>query len=255
VFRRRRRGEPDEAPADDAAFDDELDEELDDELDDEQSADDDGTAEGVAATAERPAGPWDHSDAPDDGLPRVDLGALHIPMSDGMELRLDVQDEVVVSATLVDGHSLLQVHAFAAPRSSGIWAEVRDEIAESLRQSGGEAHDDRGPFGPELRARIPVEAPGQGPSLQPARFIGIDGPRWFLRGMMTGPASTDPVQAKRLEETFRGTVVDRGGEAMAPRDLLPLRLPRDAVEQQMPAAPDRTKLDIFERGPEITEIQ
>jgi hypothetical protein len=171
-----------------------------------------------------------------------------------MELRLDVQDEVIVSATVVDGHSMLQLHAFAAPRSSGIWADVRDEIAASLRQSGGEAQDDTGPFGPELRARIPVEAPGQGPSLQPARFIGIDGPRWFLRGMMTGPASTDPVQAKRLEETFRGTVVDRGGEAMAPRDLLPLRLPRDAVEQP-PAAPDRTKLDIFERGPEITEIQ
>jgi hypothetical protein len=251
VFRRRRRGEPDEASADDAALDDEIDDEIDDDATDE----DDAVAAPAAATPERPAGPWDHSDAPDDGLARVDLGALHIPMSDGMELRLDVQDELIVSATLVDGHSMLQVHAFAAPRSSGIWADVRDEIAESLRQSGGEAHDDSGPFGPELRARIPVETPGQGPSLQPARFIGIDGPRWFLRGMMTGPASTDPVQAKRLEETFRGTVVDRGGEAMAPRDLLPLRLPRDAMEQQPPAAPDRTKLDIFERGPEITEIQ
>ena len=248
MFRRRRRGESD----DDTVIDDV---DLDDQLDDDQAERDHGVVEGVAATPEPPAGPWDHSNEPDDGLPRVDLGALRIPMSDGMELRLDVQDEVIVSATLVDGHSMLQVHAFAAPRSSGIWADVRDEIAESLRQSGGEAHDDSGSFGPELRARIPVESPGQGPSLQPARFIGVDGPRWFLRGMMTGPASTDPVQAKRLEESFRGTVVDRGGEAMAPRDLLPLRLPRDAVEQQPPAEPARPELEIFQRGPEITEIQ
>ncbi|HET6816158.1 MAG TPA: DUF3710 domain-containing protein [Mycobacteriales bacterium] len=244
MFRRRRRGEADDESVDDVAV-------ADDAVD---APDEPEDGEAIASPPGRPQGPWDHADAPEDGRPRVDLGAVHVPLAEGMEMRLDVQDEVIVSATLVDGHSMLQVHAFAAPRSSGIWADVRTEIAESLRQSGGEAQDEEGPFGTELRARIPVEAPGQGPSLQPARFIGVDGPRWFLRGMMTGPASTDPVQAKRLEEVFRGTVVARGGEAMAPRELLPLRLPRDAVEQA-PAAADRSKLEIFERGPEITEIQ
>lgn len=248
VFRRRR-GEPDETAADDAVLDDETGETADTA---EAEPADDWSAQ-VAAAPERPQGPWDHTDAPDDGLPRVDLGAVHVPLSDGMELRLDVQDEVIVSATLVDGHSMLQIHAFAAPKSSGIWAGVREEIAASLRESGGEAQEESGPFGTELRARIPAETPGQGTSLQPARFIGVDGPRWFLRAMVTGPASTDPVQGKRLEESFRATIVTRGGDAMAPRDLLPLRLPRDAVEQQPP--PDRTKLEIFERGPEITEIQ
>jgi hypothetical protein len=241
VFRRRRQGQPDE-PVDDAALDDEV---------DELDVDENEVAEIPGA---RP-GPWDHGDAPDDGLARVDLGPLQVLLTDGMELRLDVQDEVVVSATVVDGHSLLQLHAFAAPRSSGIWAEVRAEIADSLRQSGGEATEGDGPFGTELRAKIPTDAPGQGSSLQSARFVGVDGPRWFLRGMLTGPAATDPVQAKRLEEAFRGTVVARGGEAMAPRELLPLRLPREAVQQQAPDAPDRSKLEIFERGPEITEIQ
>jgi Protein of unknown function (DUF3710) len=247
VFRRRQRGEPDDLTADEGALGDDSDEAA-------ENTDDASAAAG--APAARPQGPWDHADAPDDGLARVDLGAVHVPLTDGMELRLDVQDEVIVSATVVDGHSMLQIHAFAAPRSSGIWKEVRGEIATSLRESGGEADDEDGPFGTELRARIPVEAPGQGPSLQPARFIGVDGPRWFVRAMVTGPASTDPVQAKRLEESFRGTIVDRGGEAMAPRELLPLRMPRDAVEQPpTPAAPDRSKLEIFERGPEITEIQ
>ena len=238
---RRRRGEPDEPPADEAVADEA-----------ENTADDQPAA--APAAPVRPDGPWDHTDAPEDGLHRVDLGAMHVPLSDGMELRLDVQDEVIVSATIVDGHNMMQVQVFAAPRSSGIWADVRNEIAASLRGNGGEAEEHDGPFGPELRARIPADVPGQGRSLQPARFLGVDGPRWFLRGMVTGPASTDPVQGKRLEESFRGTVVHRGGEAMAPRELLPLRLPRDAVEQP-PAPPDRTKLEIFERGPEITEIQ
>jgi hypothetical protein len=71
---------------------------------------------------------------------------------------------------------------------------------------------------------------------------------------MTGPGSTDPAQAARLEQAFRDVVVQRGGDAMAPRDMLPLHLPRDA---QLPAAesePDHS-LPLPERGPEITEIR
>jgi hypothetical protein len=188
-------------------------------------------------------------------VPRVDIGALHVPVGDGLEMRLDVQDQVVVAATLVDGHSALQVHAFAAPRSSGIWAEVRREIAESLRQSGGSAEETTGPFGPELHARIPTDVPGQGRVLQSARFLGVDGPRWFLRGLLTGPASTDAVQARRLEDAFRGIVVDRGGEAMAPRDMLPLRLPREATAMEHEDGESRPTLDMLERGPEITETR
>jgi len=245
VFRRRRQGESEEdTAADDAALD---------EAGDEADGLDPGVPSATSSPG-RPEGPWDVDDAPEDSAPRIDLGAVQVPVGDGMEVRVDVQDEMVVAATLVDGHSMLQIHAFAAPRSSGLWHEVRDEIAGSLRESGGEATDDEGPFGTELKARIPVEAPGQGPTLQPARFVGVDGPRWFLRGMLTGPAATDPVQAKRLEEVFRGTIVVRGGEAMAPRELLPLRLPREAVEQ--PAAEEASpELEIFQRGPEITEIQ
>ncbi|HEX3908915.1 MAG TPA: DUF3710 domain-containing protein, partial [Mycobacteriales bacterium] len=161
-----------------------------------------------AGPPKRPTGPFDVEDLPkDDQTPRLDLGSLQVPVPEGIEVRVDVQDDVIVAATLVDGRNELQVHAFAAPRSSGLWAEVRGEIAESLQGSGGSAEDVDGPFGPELRARVPVE----GGALQPARFIGVDGPRWFLRGLFTGPASTDPTQASRLEQAFRGVAVDRGG--------------------------------------------
>ena len=84
--------------------------------------------------------------------------------------------------------------------------------------------------------------------------------------MFQGPAATDPVQARKLEEIFRGVVVVRGGEAMAPRDPLPLQVPRDVAEQMQEAhqqeheaaeqhTENRYAVDPFERGPEITETR
>jgi hypothetical protein len=253
---------------------DEVDE-FDDDVDDVDDGDDvDGAAGGLATgTRGAPAGPWD-ADEVDDDVTRLDLGALQVPVPDGCEIRVEVQeDHTVTAATLVQGNSALQIHAFAAPRSEGIWADVRTEIVDSLRGSGGSAEPSDGPFGTELRARIPAEVPGQGTQLQAARFVGVDGPRWFLRGLFTGPAATDPTQARLLETAFRDVVVVRGGEAMAPRDLIALRLPKEAmaalsdqqVAQQLEAAGEAAQagaeerpkptLDMLERGPEITETR
>lgn len=201
-----------------------------------------------AVGASTGTGPWDSLDAPDTDAQLLDLGSLRVPVPDGLEVRVEVQDEMVVAATFVDGANALQVHAFAAPKRSGLWAEVRQEIAGSLRGSTGAAEDAEGPFGTELRARVPDETGRP----VPARFLGVDGPRWFLRGLVTGPAATDPNQARRLEAAFRDVVVHRGAEAMAPRDLLPLHLPREAATAVQDAPPTLT---LPERGPEITEIQ
>jgi Protein of unknown function (DUF3710) len=273
VFRRRRETDDlsDQVDPEDLVemFDDDIDDldrsddrdpivaEADDDADDkadESDADDTFVAAGsdyAVVVPPRPTGPWDSHDVPaDDEVPRVDLGGILVPVPEGLEVRVEVQDDIPVAASLIDGGSQLQVHAFAAPKSSGLWAEVRREIAESLKGAGGAADDAEGPFGTELKARIPIE---NGAS-QSARFIGVDGPRWFLRGLLTGPASTDLAQAKRLEDAFRQVVVQRGGDAMAPRDMLPLHLPREALELPLPDEPDRT-LKLPERGPEITEIQ
>jgi len=75
--------------------------------------------------------------------------------------------------------------------------------------------------------------------------------------MSPGPAATDAGAARGLEALFRGIVVVRGTDAMAPRDQLPLTLPREA-EAAIEHAADSTeprRLPAPERGPEITEIQ
>lgn len=198
-------------------------------------------------------GPWD-ADAPFPAAPRVDLGAIQLPSLDGMEVRLEVDKTTnVVSAVavLLDGSSL-QLQAFAAPRTDGIWDEIRDEIAASITQQGGTVDDLPGPFGRELLARLPVRTPEGRTGHRPARFIGSDGPRWFLRGVLTGRAAVEPDAAGTLEDLFSQVVVVRGTDARPPRDLLPLQLPGGATPP--PAPPARPSFAPPERGPEITEI-
>ena len=211
----------------------------------------------------RPQGPWDAGDAPDDDLNRLDLGGLRVPVPPETEVRVDVSPEgEVVAATLVRGASAMQINAFAAPRSAGIWDEVREEMVAALKETGAQAVTKDGPWGAELHATVPAQLPGESPGVAPARFLGVDGPRWFLRAAVTGPAAIDPAAAADLEEAFRGVVVSRGGEAMAVRSPLPLRLPPEVVQAAPPGPPgtqpeadaaEGPSLELPERGPEITE--
>ncbi|MDQ1709887.1 MAG: hypothetical protein QOG49_1272, partial [Frankiaceae bacterium] len=225
--------------------------------DDASDSDSASLEEAVLGSAE-PAvttGPWDVDDVEGETFaPRVDLGAIRVPVPKDLELRIEVDDGgTVMAATVGNEHSALQLNAFAAPRRSGLWTEVRTEIAQALTEQGVGSEEADGALGRELRARIPTgDAKGATTS---ARFVGSDGPRWFLRGLLTGPAATDPVQAEPFEAVFREIVVVRGGEAMAPRDPLTLRLPTEAPARVgQPDAVAYDDLDPFERGPEITEI-
>jgi hypothetical protein len=87
----------------------------------------------------------------------------------------------------------------------------------------------------------------------------VDGPRWFLRAVFTG-AAVDGAKAGAVEDMVRSLVVVRGQEAMAPRELLPLKLPEVPGENQPQGAQEAAggsgdDLNPFERGPEITEIR
>jgi len=218
-------------------------------------------------------GPWDVDDVPELGR-RVDLGSVRIPAVQGMELRMEVEKSTqrVTAASIVLRGSVLQVQAFAAPRSEGIWDEIREEIAESVTKRGGSVDDVPGPFGRELLARVPTRTPEGRSGHRPARFIGYDGSRWFLRGVITGKAAVDEDAAAELEDVFAGIVVVRGSEPRPPRELLALTLPRPAGSPQpgtvpggpVPGAqtgpapaptPIVADLDPFSRGPEITEIR
>lgn len=163
-----------------------------------------------------------------EGGPWLDFGALQIPAVDGMQVRaeLDAAEEVVGVAVLLD-ETILQLQAFAAPKSESLWDEVRQEIAEGIRGGQGKAREVDGPFGRELQAELNITDEEGASSRQPVRFVGRDGQRWFLRGVVTGPGATDPQAAEPIESIFAGVEVVRGAHAAAPRHLLPLTLPTD----------------------------
>jgi hypothetical protein len=211
----------------------------------------------------RPEGPWDVAERPDtDGY--IDLGGLRLAGRDGMELRLEVDEAtgVVNGVAVVLGGSAVLLHAYAAPRSEGIWDEIRAEIAAGVTRQGGTADEVPGPFGRELVVRVPVRSADGRTGHQAQRFVGVDGPRWFLRAVFQGPAVHDEAAAAELEGVVRDVVVVRGSEALAPREVLPLRLPQAVADEAAQAAEaaeadeqSRPTLDPFRRGPEITEIR
>ena len=173
-------------------------------------------------------GPYDIRDEPDDELSRIDLGALRVPVQAGMEMRLDMNEaQQVVAVTLVNRDGQMQMGVFAAPRNEGIWDDIRKEIRDSIVSQRGLARDkEGGPFGTELVGTLK----GDGGN-SPVRFLGVDGPRWFLRGMLLGVAASEAAKARPFEEAFRNTVVVRGGEPLPVREPVPLQLPREAAEQ------------------------
>ncbi|WP_228184131.1 DUF3710 domain-containing protein [Streptomyces anulatus] len=176
----------------------------------------------------RPEGPWDVSEVgePSDG--RLDLGGLFVPRVQGMELRVNPAGDAIVAATVVLKDTAIQMQAFAAPKHEGIWAEVREEIAAGITQQGGQTDEIEGPLGWELRARVPVQLPDGKRGMQVVRFVGVDGPGWFLRGVISGKGTVQPQAARQMEQVLRDTVVVRGDLPMAPRDPIVLKLPQGA---------------------------
>ncbi|TWD83823.1 uncharacterized protein DUF3710 [Kribbella amoyensis] len=197
---------------------------------DEVAAD---AAEDDQTGAERGHGPYDVTEVDEATLEaedRIDLGALVITGLPGMELRLQVDEQSgdVQAILLVLEDSALELRAFAAPRTAGIWSEVRREIAAEATRMGGTASETEGPFGTELVLVVPVQDPEGQIFSQTSRVIGVDGPRWLLRATVLGRAAVEPDAAPPMEEALRNVVVVRGSEPMAPRESLALRLPPGA---------------------------
>ncbi|OLT43059.1 hypothetical protein BJF85_02890 [Saccharomonospora sp. CUA-673] len=207
--RKRRRAEEADVEEDTAAaaLDD-----ADDEIDD---ADDDRVDGG--------SGPYDEADAPDDGLARMDLGSVRVPVPEGsqVQVEMDQQSGNVRAVHIVVPQGQVTVSAYAAPRSGGQWRSVSEELAEQLRSDGAKVSLGRGEWGMELSAVVGEMA---------LRFVGVDGPRWMLRGVIAGPQTQASAAPAALRAIVRGTIVARGDAPMPVRTPLPVRLPEQVAQ-------------------------
>lgn len=174
------------------------------------------------------SGPFDESEV-SSVKPYIDLGAIKLTPREGLNMRLEVEEGTgrVVAVALDFNGSTLQVQPFSASRSNGMWHEIRAQIADQIAKQGGTVTEFTGVLGPELLCKVPALSDGK-QIFQDARFIGVDGPRWFLRGVMAGPAVTDAEQGKAMIELFRDLVIVRGQAPMPPGELLPMHVPAQA---------------------------
>ena len=149
-----------------------------------------------------------------------------------MAISVEVEEGTskVVAVTLDHADSKIQLMVFAAPKSEGIWSEVRLAIASNVEAQGGNVEEGYGALGLELRAKLPlVDDVGRPAGFRMARFVGFDGPRWCLRGTITGAALTDEKAASAINDIFRSVIVHRGDVPLPPSEPLPLQVPAGSV--------------------------
>ncbi|MCT6810461.1 MAG: DUF3710 domain-containing protein, partial [Bifidobacterium sp.] len=98
-------------------------------------ADRDETAAEQDEAEQSGKGPWDSMDpeAPDTDE-YLDIGALMLPFLQGSELRLKANSQTgdVLGATITYKSSSLELEPFAAPKSRGVWDEVRADLLKAL---------------------------------------------------------------------------------------------------------------------------
>lgn len=189
-------------------------------------------------------GPYDITDAPELSGTVLDFGALKVPMRPGFEVRLEMNAKGELSGvSLIRPGSIMQLGVFAAPRSGGAWETIREDIVAEISKGGGTVEEAEGPFGPELRATL-ISPAGS----QPARFLGVDGPRWFVRALIAGSAATTDEEAEDFLEVFRSLVIDRGVEPKPVREPIPLKLPAE-LAAQVQNATEQARARAGQAGP------
>lgn len=176
--------------------------------------------------ADRPEnGPFDVSEI---GLlaPYMDFGSIRISPQPDVAIKADIEETTkrIVSISLETAGHRLQLQAFAASKLDGLWAAAMVAIEEGVKAQGGLADQIQGALGPELRVQTSVTENGL-KLLRESRFVGVDGPKWFLRGVLTGPELYSEARYLSLIALFRAVAVSRGELPLPPGDLLPITLP------------------------------
>ena len=151
------------------------------------------------------------------GAGTVDFGAVRVPVPERGTVTVEPSDEGRMQAVHISvPEGRLSVSALAAPRSSRLWPDLVKEIDASLREGGARVRSFQGDWGRELHATS-----GAATSV----FVGVDGSRWMLYGVATGPTRDAGALDEQLRRMMRGTIVVRGRSPYPVRTVLPLEVP------------------------------
>lgn len=158
----------------------------------------------------------------------VDFGRILIPQGiPNLVIKGEIEPDTqrLVAVTLEVAQSALQISVFSTPKSEGIWPEIRMQLAATLTAQGAAVEEETTSLGVGLLVTPARDSDGSATINEVTRFVGVDGPRWFLRGSISGAALEDASARDAIEAVYRSIVVDRGDDPMPPRELLTLSLP------------------------------
>lgn len=182
----------------------------------------------VEVTGARANGPFDVTERAIDSDQYLDLGSILIKARPDIEIQLPTENDVVTAVLVTSEGSAIELRPFAGSRSGGTWDGVRAEIKDEVERRGGQWNEVDGPFGPELLAQFPAKAPDGSDAVQPARFIGVEGPRWVLRATVLGAAGLESTDEGVFMDVLHEARIRRGDEPRVLRESLPLILPPEA---------------------------
>jgi Protein of unknown function (DUF3710) len=176
-------------------------------------------------------GPFDVEDFDDPSVAaqgRLDLGSVLIPMPDGGQVQVELNEAGAPSAVwVVTPNGRFTIAAYAAPKSPGLWREVAAELADSLRKDAASVTIQDGQWGRE------VVGSGNGGVV---RFIGVDGYRWMVRCVVNGAPETIDALTEEARTSLADTVIRRGETPLPVRTPLPVELPEPMAAQLRAAA-------------------
>jgi hypothetical protein len=210
----------------------------------------------VAASAadDEPDGPFDVDEFDDAAVVTVgrhDLGSVLIPENDAAELAIEVnQQGVPTMVWMVTSNGRYNITAYAAPKTGNLWREVVTEIAESLRNDSAQVSVEDGPWGREV-----VGVMTKGPEPVVMRFVGVDGPRWMVRGAAIGTPESAAAIAEDVRNALADTVVRRGDTPQPVRAMLNLQLSESLVARLRARAEQMVAEGTQVPAPPVPEAQ
>ena len=162
----------------------------------------------------------------------LDLGALFLPNIPGLEVHLDLDPRSGIgkSVSLHLNMTIAEVQVFAAATNEDLWATMRDAIVSGLQEQKVDCTVEMGQFGTEIHAVMPTVDLDGNTHIQPVRFVGVRGPRWLIRAVISGDdalpkVSTDSNVDSGINEVISRLVINRGVDPLPPGERLALRSP------------------------------
>ena len=171
-------------------------------------------------------GPWSLASAPADAQ-FMDFGPLQVPAIAGLKARVEIDPKFreVGAVSVLVNDCAVQLQVMAARSGKALWPQLRRVLLAKLKRRPGHQQVMEGRFGAEVIATFTVRNAQGAIEDIPMRFVGIDGDKWMLRAVVTGPSVLSDATIARVDALLSNIAVDRGTDARAEGEVLALKAP------------------------------